>query len=131
MLVNYNYNQENKDRNLSYNEILDYLKKFEDIEKEEKINEKKFNNKIRGIKNEKDELENKCNMFNEQIKEEEIKNKNLISQIEEQKIAINDLQEKMNALYKNVEKKRKIYEAKDEKNKNYIQKLKRQNSNKK
>ena len=75
---------------------------------------------------EKEDLENMVNSCNEQIKEEENKNKNFTSLIEEQKIEINELQEKLKLLNKNVETKRKIFEKKDEQNKDFIKKIKNQ-----
>lgn len=121
--LNRNY-QENNDRAFNRYKIDDYLKKIEDIEKEEKIEDKMHNNKIKRNNKEKEELEMKYNNYSQIVQEDENKNKYLISQIEDQRNDINELQEKMKALLKRVEAKRKMFEEKETKNLDYIQNIK-------
>ena len=75
---------------------------------------------------EKQNLKQKNATCDEQIKEEENKNKLLIIQIEEQKIEIKDLYEKIVDYTKRVENKKKILNEKDEENKKFIQQVKNQ-----
>ena len=121
--LNRNY-QENNDRAFNRYKIDDYLKKIEDIEKGEKIEDKMHNNKIKRNNKEKEELEMKYNNYSQIVQEDENKNKYLISQIEDQRNDINELQEKMKALLKRVEAKRKMFEEKETKNLDYIQNIK-------
>ena len=118
--------KENKiiDKELDKYEIEEYLKRFNDIKVEKKIFDKKYNIKKKEMNKEKDSLEKKCDAYNEQLKDDDNKNKLLINQIEEQKIEINELQKEMNTLLKRVEAKKQLFEEKEQQNQMFIQKIK-------
>ena len=113
---------------LDMDEVNDYIKKIEDIEKEKVIVDKRLNNTKSVVMEERDNVEQKCLNCDELIKEEENKNKLLMIQIEEQKIEIKEICEKINSIKKKVENKKKILEEKELENRKYIAEIKK-NSN--
>ncbi len=85
---------------LDMDEVNDYIKKIEDIEKEKVIVDKRLNNTKALLIEEKDNIEQKCINCDELIKEEENKNKLLMIQIEEQKSEIKEICDKLNSMKK-------------------------------
>ena len=100
-------------RILDMDEVNDYIKKIEDIEKEKVIVDKRLNNTKAILMEEVDNIEQKNINCDELIKEEENKNKLLMIQIEEQKNEIKEISEKLNSMKKKVENKRKILGEKE------------------
>ena len=121
--------KENIIKIIDMDEVNDYIKKIDDIEKEKNIVNKRLNNTKTLLKEEKENIEQKCITCDELIKEEENKNKLLMIQIEEQKNEIKENFEKLNSLKKKVENKKKILEEKEEENRKYIEQVKKNNNN--
>ena len=124
-----NRNQEikkEKEKELDMEEINEYLKKIDDIEKEKAIMNKRLNMKKLKMNEEKENIEQKSVTCDEQIRELENKNKLLIIQIEEQKIEMKELYDKLIEHMKSAENKKKLLDEKEEENKKYIQQVKNQ-----
>ena len=115
-----------KKKEIEKDGIDEYIKKIENVEKEQNIINKRMNLKKTKMNEEKQNLKQKNANCEEQIKEEENKNKLLMIQIEEQKIELKDLYEKVANYTKRVENKKKILNEKDEENKKFIQQVKNQ-----
>ncbi len=118
--------EKEKEKELDMEEINEYLKKIDDIEKEKAIMNKRLNMKKLKMNEEKENIEQKSVACDEQIKELENKNKLLIIQIEEQKIEMKELYDKLIERMKSAENKKKLLEEKEEENKKYIQQVKSQ-----
>ena len=124
-----NRNQEikkEKEKELDMEEINEYLKKIDDIEKEKAIMNKRLNMKKLKMNEEKENIEQKSVACDEQIKELENKNKLLIIQIEEQKIEMKELYDKLIEHMKSAENKKKLLDEKKKENKKYKQQVKNQ-----
>jgi len=91
-LIKGNNNNNNEDRVLDKYEVEEYLKKYDDIEKEKKLIDKKYSNKMKELNKKKEDMEKKIQTYEEQIKEDENKNQILTSETEEQKKEIIELQ---------------------------------------
>ena len=123
------YRKEKMVKMMDLDEVNEFKKKIEDIEKEKLIMDKKLNNTKSQVMEEKENLIQKEILCDELIKEEENKNKLLMVQVEEQKIEIKEICEKLNNKKKSVENKKKILEEKDEENRKYIEQVKKNNNN--
>ena len=104
-------------------EIEKFEKRYECIDKEKNNLQRKLAFETKNLNKENKELENQYEYSNNQLKENEEKNKLLVLRIDDQQKELNKLQEKLDKIIKNVEDKKKKIKEKDEENKTLVKQL--------
>ena len=98
-------------------EIEKFEKRYEFVDKEKNNLQRKLDFEMKNLKKENKELEDKYEFSNNQVKENEEKNRVLALKIEEQNKEILSLQEKLDKINKKVEEKKNKVKERDEENK--------------
>lgn len=104
-------------------EIEKYEKRYEFVDKEKNNLQRKLLFETKNLKKENKELEDRFELSNNQIKENEEKNRVLSLKIEEQNKEINNLQEKLDKLNKTMEEKKNKVKEKDQENKTLLKQI--------
>jgi hypothetical protein len=98
-------------------ELEKFEKRYEFVDKEKNNLQRKLDYEMKNLKKENKELEDKYEFSNNQVKENEEKNRVLALKIEEQNKEILSLQEKLDKINKKVEEKKNKVKERDEENK--------------
>ena len=104
-------------------ELEKFEKRYEFVDKEKNNLQRKLIFETKNLTKENKELEDKYELSNNQIKENEEKNKALSMKIEEQNKEINNLQEKLDKINKNVEDKKIQVKEIDQENKMLLKQI--------